>query len=504
MKEKAHSSLSLHVDPIRISNLSFPTQTNHIIFIFLQFLSFVFFCFPYYSLDVCIYGVKSRIENSSDDSSLDPNFDDQLIIAEYISNIATPIVAGFIIDYAGGRYVLFSVNILAIFSQIIIFLWIQYDHISFEYLMMARILFVVSFEGYFVASITLLARWCIRNSFSTAINMSFILGEGLIYIVIYIISYFYSSTIDLTNYLYAIILTGTILMILSFFLNICILTLFKKLEFEQETNPKDLNSLWKSIQHVSTFKFFCLYINFGLISSSFNWFVQYYDSYLSTFFNFDIPQQEKRNYLPLAQLYEGIPYLILFCMAFYMAKFLKDNSYRIVYLLIASLFLLIANLYFHFSLSFKSSNHTINWFLSTICVILLGVGYSIHYSVVYTCIPLLNFTRGNHTKNMKEIGMKFGIMRWARSLFNFFMFVAISNFNPSFDKFWISSLFVFVGIILYCILIGKYDRRLFRVKELNHSKKIQRNTLIDNNDEKIKSISNKKLDANILEEEEKE
>lgn len=497
MKEKAHSSLSLHVDPIKVSNFSFPTQKNHIIFILLHFLSFICFCFPYYSLDVCIYGIKSRIENSSDDSS----FEDQLIIAEYISNIATPVVAGFIIDYAGGRYVLISVNILAIFSQIIIFLWIQFDHISFEYLMMARILFVVSFEGFFVASITVLARWCIHNSFSTAINMSFILGEGFIYIVIYLISYYYSSSIGSITYLYAIILAGTILMFVSFLFNFFILTLFKKLEFEQEANPKDLNSLWKSIQHVSTFKFFCLYINFGLISSSFNWFVQYYDSYLSTFFSSDI--QKKESYLGLAQLYEGVPYLILFCMALFMAKFLKDHSYRIIYLLLASIFLLISNLYFYFSLSFKSSDPSINWFLSTICVILLGIGYSIHYSVVYTCIPLLNFTRGNHTKNIREIGMKFGIMRWARSLFNFFMFLAISNFNPSFDHFWISSVFIFVGIILYCVLIGKYDRKLFRVKELNHSKKIKRNILMDN-EEKVESITHKKLDENFLEEEEKE
>ena len=69
----------------------------------------------------------------------------------------------------------------------VVFAWIQlFPSISFEYLLMGRILYVVSFEAYFVASIFLLAGWCIKNSFSK-VNLTFVLGEFILFYILLVI-----------------------------------------------------------------------------------------------------------------------------------------------------------------------------------------------------------------------------------------------------------------------------------------------------------------------------
>lgn len=445
------------MDTSKLLEISFITTNKHIIFILLQFFTFLCFSFPYYSLDVCIYGIRRENE-------IPANFENELIIAEYIANIITPLMAGFITDYAGARYVLFTSNILSIFSQLIIFFWEKFDYVSYEYLLMGRILYVLCFESFFVASISLLNRWCVKHSFSKAVNLSLILGEGFIYIIIYIISYYYSSHLYNEDYLYYIILFGTILAFLSLPLNFYMLFLYKNIEYDQLMNPKQLNSLWKSFQNVLNFKFFCIIMNFGLISSSFNWFVQYYDEYLALIF---FKENDEYYYLATSQVFEVIPYAVLTITAIFMAFTLTENSYRILYLILGSLFMLFGQFYFYYSKHYKEAEDRFKWILTSFSVVSLSLGYSIHYSIIYTCIPFLNYTRGNHVKNTKEIGLKFGIMRWIRSIINFFMFVAISGFEYKFDKYWISSLFIVIGILLYCCLIGVYDKKLFRIKDLN-------------------------------------
>ena len=66
----------------------------------------------------------------------------------------------------------------------------------------------------------------------------------------------------------------------------------------------------------------------------------------------------------------------------------------------------------------------------------------------------------------KEIGIKFGILRWFRSIFNFFMFLMISDFKNAFDNYWISSLFVLFELMLYGLLIKVYDRKIFDKEEI--------------------------------------
>ena len=436
--------------------------SDHSVFLLLHFLTFICLSFPYYS----IFGIR---DISPRDDMKNVNVEDQIIIAEYISNIATPVVAGFISDYAGTRYVLYAVNLLSVVSQLVVFFWIHFRSVSFEYLLMGRILYAVSFEGYFVASITLLARWCLKNSFSKAINLTLVLGEGVVYIIIYVISYnLYSDRSKSEDYLYWIILTGTIMVIISLFLTFFIMKLYSKIEYESSVNPKHLRSMWKSMQHVLSFKFFCLFLNFALISSSFNWFVQYYDTYLKNYFS----EEQLAN----SQIFEAIPYAVLVIVSITLAYVLKNNSQRILYLMFGSFLILIANLYLFFSLHFNQALRSVNWILSSFFVVVIGIGYSMHYSVIYTCVPLLKQPRQKIFETNKEIGIKFGILRWVRSILNFFMFVFVSSFRTPFDNYWIASLFLFIGLILCYLLVFVYDRNLFSNEEVKEDNEIKSKT----------------------------
>ena len=486
------------------SKSSFSPQTlnllskQHKTFLILHFLAFLCFSFPYYSLDVCIYGIHDNINRLSDEMK-DKDIEDQIIIAEYISNIATPIIAGFITDYAGVRYVLYSVNFLSVISQLIIFCWVQIKYVSFEYLLMGRILYVVSFESYFVASITLLSRWCIKNSFSMAINLTLVMGEGCVYIVIYIISFYYSR--DLVNesrsfdYLYVIVLIGSITILVSVVLTHFIIKLYKNIEYDQEINPRNLRSLWKSLQYSLNFKFICLFINFGLISSSFNWFVQYFDQYINNYVN-------DSNSLPISQIYEAIPYLILVIISIIMAFSLGKNkpvANRITLMIFGSVLLLISNIYLYFSLNFKEAYSIINKVLIVFAIIILGIGYSLHYTVIYTCVPLLECNKQGFLQKNKEIGIKFGILRWFRSIFNFFMFLMISDFKNAFDNYWISSLFVLFELMLYGLLIKVYDRKIFDKEEIEKTAE----EFNQENNLSMRLVSDRKINCNAFEEDEK-
>ena len=478
------------------TNLDYISSHNSL-FLFLHFLTFICLSFPYYSLDVCIFA--TRFFDRGDIKSVNIDIEEQIIVAEYISNIVTPVVAGFISDYAGTRYVLYAVNFLSLISQLVVFSWIQFPSVSFEYLLMGRILYVVSFEAYYVASITLLARWCIKNSFSKAVNLTLVLGEGVVYIALYTIGYYlYSNTNQSEEYFYWVILAGTIMVICSLVLTASIMKLYSKIEYDSAVNPKHLRSMWKSLQHVVSFKFSCLFLNFALISSSFNWLVQYYDSYLDNFF-------KDGSYLAKAQIFEGIAYSLIPIVSIILAFRLKKSKQRILYLMFGSFLMLLSNFYLCLSLSFNNALKSINWILSTMAVVLIAIGYGIHYSVVYTCVPLLKADSKNFWDRNKEIGIKFGVLRWVRSIFNFCMFLAISDFRTPFDNFWISCLFLLFGLFLYYSLILVYDKKMFASEEIQENEAIlEKSNILTEENKEASHVSLHNFDLKFKLEEAKE